>query len=299
MDPSIPVERRGEPWRKSQGLLLFLTALTTLLAGASLSPRFSDLTLGEFFGEVVRQPLLLARGLPFSLSLLFILGVHEMGHFLTARRHGVRATWPYFLPGPPFLSLGTFGAFIRLKSPLPHRRALMETGANGPLWGFLAALAVALLGLFAGPLGYRAPQDLGFNVGLPAALWLLRGLLAHRWEWSLTFFENPLLLSAWLGFFVQGLNLLPMGQLDGGHVVYAFFGPRHRAVSAGAAVLFALLGLLSPQWLLWVGLLFLVLGLHHPPTLDDGLPLGEGAVLRGILSLLVFLLCFVPVPFPG
>ncbi len=254
--------------------------------------------MGGFFGELIREPGLLTLGLPFSLSLLFILGVHEMGHFLTARRHGVPATWPYFLPGPPFLSLGTFGAFIRLKGPLPHRRALMETGANGPLWGFLATLVVALLGLWAGTLGYRSPQDLGFNVGLPAALWLLRGLLTHRWEWTLTFFDNPLLLSAWLGFLVQGLNLLPMGQLDGGHVVYAFFGRRHRLVSAGTALLFALLGVLCPQWLLWVGLLIFVLGLRHPATLDDDLPLGQGAVLRGLLSLGVFLLCFVPVPFP-
>ena len=292
------VEGEEEPWRRSQGLLLLSTAITTLLAGASLSPRLSDLGLGAFFRELIREPALLALGLPFSLSLLFILGVHEMGHFLSARKHGVRATWPYFLPGPPFLSLGTFGAFIRLKGPLPNRRALMETGANGPLWGFLATLAVALLGLLAGPLGYRSPQDLGFNVGLPAALWLLRGLLAGRWEWTLTFFDNPFLLSAWLGFFVQGLNLLPMGQLDGGHVVYAFFGKRHRAVSAGAAILFTLLGILNPQWLLWVGLLVFVLGLRHPPTLDDRLPLGAGAVLRGLLSLLVFLLCFVPVPFP-
>lgn len=298
MDRILYPEGEGEPWRWSQGLLLSFTALTTLLAGASLSPRLSDLGAGEFFRELMREPSLLAQGLPFSLSLLFILGVHEMGHFLTARRYGVRATWPYFLPGPPFLSLGTFGAFIRLKGPLPHRRALMETGANGPLWGFLAALAVALLGLLAGPLGYRSPQDLGFNVGLPAALWLLRGVVVGRWEWTLTFFENPLLLSAWLGFFVQGLNLLPMGQLDGGHVVYAFFGRRHRLVSAGAAVLFALLGIVSPQWLLWVGLLIFVLGLRHPPTLDDGLSLGGRAALRGLLSLVVFLLCFVPVPFP-
>ncbi|MGC8762675.1 MAG: site-2 protease family protein [Acidobacteriota bacterium] len=298
MDRILYPEGEGEPWRWSQGLLLCFTAFTTLLAGASLSPRLSDLGVGEFFRELAREPALLVLGLPFSLSLLFILGVHEMGHFLTARRYGVRATWPYFLPGPPFLSLGTFGAFIRLKGPLPHRRALMETGANGPLWGFLAALAVALLGLLAGPLGYRSPQDLGFNVGLPAALWLLRGVVAGHWEWTLTFFENPLLLSAWLGFFVQGLNLLPMGQLDGGHVVYAFFGRRHRLVSAGAAVLFALLGIASPQWLLWVGLLIFVLGLRHPPTLDDGQPLGGGAALRGLLSLVVFLLCFVPVPFP-
>lgn len=298
MDHPIPVPQPEEPWRKSQGLLLSLSLFTTLLTGASLSPALSDLGVGDFVREVVRDPSLLRLGLPFSLSLLFILGIHEMGHFLTARRHGVRATWPYFLPGPPFLSLGTFGAFIRLKAPLPHRNALMEIGANGPLWGFAASVAVALLGFLAAPLGYRSPTDLGFNVSLPGALWILRGLFTGRWEWTLTFFDNPFLLSAWLGFFVQGLNLLPMGQLDGGHVVYAFFGRRHRAVSTGAAVLFALLGVLSPQWLLWVGLLFFVLGLHHPPTLDDGLPLGGSAVWRGFLSFLVFLFCFVPLPFP-
>jgi membrane-associated protease RseP (regulator of RpoE activity) len=282
----------------SQGLLLLATFTTTLISGVLVHPRFSDLGLADATREVLRSPSTLLLGLPFSLSLLFILGVHEMGHFLTARKHGIPATWPTFIPGPPLLSLGTFGAFIRLKGAVPDRGALMEVGANGPLWGLGATLLVALSGLAAGPLGYRAPADLGFNVNLPLAFSFLRGIAWDRWDLTLTFFENPLLLSAWLGFFVQGLNLLPTGQLDGGHVLYAFLGPRHRHVSVAAAVFFLVLGLFHPQWLLWVGLLFLVLGLRHPPTLDDARPLTTGQVLRGGAAAFAFALCFVPVPFP-
>jgi membrane-associated protease RseP (regulator of RpoE activity) len=278
--------------------LLLATVLTTLFSGALVHPRLSDLGMAASVRTVLAAPSSLLLGLPFSLSLLFILGVHEMGHFLTARRHGIAATWPTFIPGPPFLSLGTFGAFIRLKGAVPDRGALMEVGANGPLWGLGATLLVAFAGLAAGSLGYRAPADLGFNVNLPLAFCFLRGLAWDRWNLTLTFFENPLLLSAWLGFFVQGLNLLPMGQLDGGHVLYAFFGPRHRYVSFAVAFFFLALGFLHPQWLLWVALLFLVLGLRHPPTLDDSRPLSPGQALRGAAAALAFALCFVPVPFP-
>ncbi|MEW5763950.1 MAG: site-2 protease family protein [Acidobacteriota bacterium] len=284
--------------RPSQGLLLLVTFLTTLFSGVLVHPRFSDLGPVEAAGVVLHTPSSLLLGLPFSLSLLFILGVHEMGHFLTARKHGIPATWPTFIPGPPLLSLGTFGAFIRLKGAVPNRGALMEVGANGPLWGLSASLFVALCGLAAGPLGYRAPADLGFNVNLPLAFSFLRGLAWDRWDLTITFFENPLLLSAWLGFFVQGLNLLPTGQLDGGHVLYAFLGHRHRHVSLAAAVLFLIFGLFHPQWLVWVGLLFFVLGLRHPPTLDDARPLTAGQAFRGGASVLAFALCFVPVPFP-
>lgn len=286
-----------EPLRFRQGLLFLVTILTTLVAGTALLPRFADLGPIEHLRLLVARPRLLLTGVPFALPLLFILAVHEMGHFLKARRYGVRVTWPYFIPGPPFVSLGTFGAFIRLKSPIPNRGALLEIGAGGPLLGFLASLAVAFLAFGMQAMGYRSLTDLQVNVNLPLAYWLVRGLFTGLWSREMTLFESPVHLAAWIGFFVQGLNLLPIGQLDGGHVLYAFAGPRHRIVSWAVALLFLAFALVHPQWLVWVALIFFVLGLKHPPCLDDAAPLNGGQILKGLVSVLLFALCFLPVPF--
>jgi membrane-associated protease RseP (regulator of RpoE activity) len=220
-----------------------------------------------------------------------------MGHFLTARRHGVRVTWPYFLPGPPLASLGTFGAFIRLKGAIPERGALMEIGANGPLWGFLASLAVGAAAFASRAAGYIAPLDLGVNVRLPLAMWALRGVFTGKWGHTVTLFDNPLVLAAWIGFFIQGLNLLPVGQLDGGHVLYAFARGGHRFWSAVIALGFLGFALFHPEWLLWVVLIFFVLGLRHPPCMDDDRPLSPRQVLLGLAAAAIFAVSFVPLPF--
>ena len=220
-----------------------------------------------------------------------------MGHFLKARAYGVRTTWPYFIPGPPIVSLGTFGAFIRLKSPIPTRGALLEIGAGGPLWGFLASLAVTFLAFGLGAAGYHCPTDLQVNVNLPYAYWLIRGFFTGAWSREMTLFDSPVHLAAWIGFFIQGLNLMPIGQLDGGHVLYAFAGRRHRPVSWCAAVLFAAFAVFHPQWLVWVALVFFVLGLRHPPCLDDAAPLTGSQIAQGVTAALLFALCFLPVPF--
>jgi membrane-associated protease RseP (regulator of RpoE activity) len=286
-----------EPLRTRHGVLLGLTLLATLLTGALLDPRFYDMGIVEQVHAFVRHPQLLLLGAPFALPLLFILGVHEMGHFLTARRYGIRVTWPYFIPGPPYFSLGTFGAFIRLKSPIPTRGALMEVGANGPFYGFIASVLVAAAGFGLLAMGYKAPTDLGVNVRLPLGFWCMRGLFTSNWARTLTLFPNPVLLAAWLGFFVQGLNLLPVGQLDGGHVLYAFTRTRHRIWSVTIACAFLAFALFHPEWLLWTALIFFVLGLRHPPCLDDGVPMTTRQVALGVAAVLIFILTFEPLPF--
>ena len=286
-----------EPLRFRQGLLFIVTILTTLVAGSALLPRFADLGPIEHLQLLWSHPFLLLTGLPFALPLLFILSVHEMGHFVNARRYRIRVTWPYFIPGPPFISVGTFGAFIRLKSPIPNRGALMEVGAGGPLWGFLSSLAVCLLAFGLGAEGYHSPIDLQFNVNLPLAYWVIRGLLTGAWSHETMLFDSPVHLAAWIGFFIQGLNLMPIGQLDGGHVLYSFAGRRHRQVSWGVALLFLAFALFHLQWIVWVALIFFVLGLRHPPCLDDAVRLTMGQVLQGVASVLLFALCFLPVPF--
>ncbi len=288
---------KPEPWRLRHGLLLAVTVVTTLFAGTTFLSRFADLGIFEHVALMVHHPVLLLLGTPFALPLLFILGIHEMGHFLTARRYGIRVTWPYFLPGPPFISLGTFGAFIRLKGVIPTRGALMEVGANGPFWGFGASVLVAVAGFAMGAFGFRMPTDLGINVHLPLAYWFIQGVFTNRWSHSLTFFSNPVLLAAWIGFFVQGLNLLPIGQLDGGHVLYAFAGRKHRIVSFALAFLFLAFAIYHPQWLLWVALIFFVLGLRHPPCMDDGPALSGRQTALGLFSVFIFVVSFLPVPF--
>jgi membrane-associated protease RseP (regulator of RpoE activity) len=276
---------------------LALTLLTTLLAGASLDARFLDLGPLELFLRAVHHPSVLWAGAPFALPLLFILAVHEMGHFLTARRYGIRVTWPYFLPGPPVFSLGTFGAFIRLKGAIPTRGVLMEVGVGGPLWGFLASVLTAVAGFLAARGGYHAPADLGMDVHLPLAYWILQVVLVGDPRWVHTLFENPMLLAAWLGFFVQGLNLIPVGQLDGGHVLYAFAKGRHRWASTGVALAMLAYAVIQPQWLVWAALLFFVLGLRHPPTLMGHERLTPRQVALGVCAVAIFFLCFLPAPF--
>ncbi len=291
------VAGKPEPWRFRHGLLLAVTVVTTLFAGTTFLSRFADFGIFQHVALMVRHPELLLLGVPFALPLLFILGIHEMGHFITARRYGIRVTWPYFIPGPPFISLGTFGAFIRLKGVIPTRGALMEVGANGPFWGFGASVLVAVTGFAMGMFGFRMPTDLGVNVHLPLAYWFIQGLFTGRWSHTLTFFSNPVLLAAWIGFFVQGLNLLPIGQLDGGHVLYAFAGRKHRIVSFALAFLFLAFAVYHPQWLLWVALIFFVLGLRHPPCMDDLPALSARQTALGLFAVFIFIVSFLPVPF--
>ncbi len=287
----------AEPITRWHVLLAGLTVCTTMLAGASLDPLYSDLGPIALTGLALHHPSVFLAGLPFSLPLLFILGVHEMGHFVTARWYGIRATWPYFLPGPPVFSLGTFGAFIRLKGAIPTRGALMDVGVGGPFWGFLASVAVAASGFIAARAGYHAPADLGMDVNLPLAYRGLQMLILGDSRGTLTFFENPVLLAAWLGLFIQGLNLLPVGQLDGGHVLYAFAKARHRWVSTAIAVALLAYALVQPQWIVWAALLFFVLGLRHPPTLYDDVPMTPRQVALGVAAAIIFVLCFLPAPF--
>jgi len=277
-------------------VLFVCTLLTTTWAGTELLPEFAGDSPAAHAASLWADPAILLRGLPFALTLMALLAAHEWGHFGTARRLGVRATWPYFIPGPPYLSVGTFGAFIRLKSVLPDRSALVRVGGGGPAAGFLACLSALALGRCLLLAGYRCATDLGVNVNLPLGYRLADGLLGGRWDGQRVLFENPVLAAAWIGFFVQGLNLLPCGQLDGGHVLYAFARKRHRAVSTVLGLsLFAFTpwGLHFAVW----GALLLFLGYGHPPCADEDRPLDPRARALGVASALMLLLCFHPLPF--
>ncbi|HXG82599.1 MAG TPA: site-2 protease family protein [Pyrinomonadaceae bacterium] len=245
----------------------------------------------------------LKYGLSFSLSLLAILTAHEAGHYVACRLYKVDATLPYFIPLPPLLGpAGTLGAFIKIVSPLPSRRATFDIGVAGPIAGFITLIPVAVIGLLT--MEQIAPDKLtqsqsGLYFADPLLIQLLGRILGV--DSSLGFF-NPFLAAAWIGLLVTSLNLIPSGQLDGGHAVYAVFGETvHRwtgRIAFVAMVFISICGWIfysSPSGILFTILLAVMLKVRHPEPLDDT-PLNFPRILIAILTLLIFVLSFVPFP---
>ena len=239
-------------------------------------------------------------GFAFSLPLMAILFSHEMGHYLTARRYHVNVSPPHFLPGPPLVGVGTFGAFIRLRTILNDRRQLLDIGAAGPLAGFVVALPVLWIGLAhshiatePGASGLQIPGG-GWPLGDSLATLLLRHL-THGGD-AVTL--SPMAFAGWLGMLVTMYNLLPIAQLDGGHILYSAFPRAQRQIARVFWVLVLLLGYLSKSWFLWA---FIVLVLSrgqfgHPPVLDAYRPLPKSRVWVLWACLLLFALTFIPAP---
>ncbi len=262
-------------WRSAwKNLLLFLLTL------------LSTYYVGSVF---------LGGGLWYCLSLMTILLAHELGHWLMSRRHRVKASLPYFLPLPlpPF---GTLGAVIRMRSPMTTRKALLDVGAAGPLAGLVVAVPVVVVGLW-----YSSVVDESAIKGIPLGSSLLFHLLIKLVKGGIPANQevvlHPLAYAGWVGLFVTALNLLPIGQLDGGHILYSLIGQRSLKafkLTLGAFGLVCII--LYPGWLLLI-LLLLLFGLRHPPPLDPVTPLGKGRKAVGFLAFLLFLLCFTPVPF--
>ena len=264
--------------------LLAATLLSATLAGVDVGPR-----------ELVAHPALLLRGLPFAATLVTILLVHELGHYLTCLRYRVSASLPYFLPAPLLSPVGTFGAFIRIRSRFPDRRALFDIGASGPWAGFVVALAATVIGL-AHSTVLATPQDWhGYEWGDSLLTAFLIRVVLH--VDSATVLLHPVAFAGWFGLFVTSLNLLPVGQLDGGHVLYATLG---RPTPRIAALLIAFLVWLGvrgyPGWLLWAVIITVFLSLGHPPTDDDRRPLDPARRLAALATLVIFVLTFVPEP---
>lgn len=260
--------------------LLCLTVLTTTFA-AGLFP------LDGFL-----------EGAVYSFTVLSILGAHEMGHYIACRWYGVRATLPYFIP-VPLPPVGTFGAFIKIKSPIPSRRALFDIGIAGPLAGFVFAIPAAFIGhYFATPSSVTEISQGGITINDP----LLFQFLGRALHLPPIIETNPVWWAAWVGVFMTALNLLPVGQLDGGHVTYAVFGRRgHRLTAWASYVSVIALAVFSVKsgmwnWVIFAALLTLVIRVGHPPVIDEGEPLGLARVLVAIIGLLVFALSFLPFP---
>ena len=246
----------------------------------------------------------LKYGIKFSLSLLAILTAHESGHYVACRLYGVDATLPYFIPLPPLLGpAGTFGAFIKIVSPLPSRRATFDIGVAGPIAGFIVLIPVLIIGLLTMEQAPAQLQSINAQGGIYFSDPLLTQIFARflGLDMSLGFF-NPFLAAAWIGLLVTSLNLIPSGQLDGGHTVYAVFGETvHRWTGRIAFVAMAFISLAgwfiynSPSGFLFVVLLGVMMRVRHPEPYDKS-PLNFTRKLVAVLTFVIFILCFVPFP---
>jgi membrane-associated protease RseP (regulator of RpoE activity) len=291
-------------------VLLALTAVTTALTGAAWAvggqagDSIIDLLVAPTLA-VLRETAAgnfdpLAKGILFTFTLLTILGAHELGHYFACRHYGIRATLPFFIPAPPTITLfGTFGAVIKIKEPIKSRRALFDIGIAGPLAGFAFALPASFIGLiFATPAPPSVAAAEGIQYHDPLLFVLISKLFGlPAWiEW------NPIYWAAWGTLLVTALNLFPVGQLDGGHVVYAVLGPRaHKWISRIATLACGLLAVYSlvahqpPVYLLWTLVLLFLMKVGHPPVVEEE-PLGAGRIIIAIIAAVVFVLCFMRFP---
>jgi membrane-associated protease RseP (regulator of RpoE activity) len=237
-------------------------------------------------------------GLAYSISIMSILLAHEMGHYLMTRRYGIPATLPYFLPFPlsPF---GTFGAVIKMKGVIINKRALFDIGIAGPLAGFAVAVPFIAIGIKLSTVQAVDGAMPFMQLGDPLLFRILQRLIIGEIPAGYDLVLHPFGYAGWVGLFVTALNLLPVGQLDGGHVVYAVFGRKSKWVFAAVIVSLGILALLyNPSWLTLV-ILLLVFGMRHPEPLDVETQLDRPRLFLAVIVLMVFVLSFTPAPFPS
>lgn len=280
-------------------LLLLATLFTTTLVGAHMQfnfshnlPFFDVERFWSIFLIGLRSPAMFATGLPFSLTLLTILMAHEMGHYLACVYYGLDATLPYFLPSPMPVS-GTLGAFIRIRSAIRDRKILFDVGVAGPLAGFVFLVPALGVGLAFSKVLPGINREGTIQLGVPALEWLAQKLIFPNVS-SADIYLHPVARAAWVGMFATALNLLPAGQLDGGHVVYALFGRAQKWITNIFLVILIPMGHFWFGWWFWAVLIFFF-ARKHPAVYDES-PVGGSRIQLGILALCVFLLCFSVAP---
>jgi membrane-associated protease RseP (regulator of RpoE activity) len=280
--------------------LFFLTLATCLLAGTHFAIAFAHnqaASLDTFFQTFIlayHHPAALLAGLPFAVTLMGILLAHELGHYFACRYHHIRSSYPMFIPAPNLI--GTFGAFILIRSPIRSARALFDVGASGPLVGFLLAIPAMAYGVLHAKVVRSLASDGSANIvfGVPVVMRLIAAVIqpnAHAADMLL----HPVGRAAWVGLFATALNLLPVGQLDGGHILRSVSPRLHRTVSLILPFILASMYFLWQGWLLWAALLFVVRYFRAAPIYDPT-PLDPNRRFGALLALLVFLLCFMANP---
>jgi membrane-associated protease RseP (regulator of RpoE activity) len=298
-----PVPPRPSPKSLAlAGLLFLLTLCTCLIAGVQFSVAFAhneSVSVDEFlraFKLLYQQPSALLNGLPFAITLLTILLAHELGHLFACRHHHIRTSYPFFIPAPTLI--GTFGAFILLRSPIRNTRALFDVGASGPFVGFVFAVPALVFGVLSAKVvpGLADPANSDVIFGVPLILQILAKLF-HPGAPASTLLLHPVGRAAWVGLFATSLNLLPAGQLDGGHILRSLNARVHRIISTFLPAALLLLGFFRHWngWYIWGALLFGLRFLRTAPIYDHT-PLDPDRRFAAFLALLIFLLCFMPAP---
>ncbi|MBI3940892.1 MAG: site-2 protease family protein [Acidobacteria bacterium] len=298
---SVHRPERTRPRILVPAMLFGLTIFTTLLAGIFMQVGFlrqAGIRTPALTVSFLLSPEAWWLGIPFSVTLLAILMAHEMGHFLMCRYYGIDATYPYVLPAPPLLNpFGTFGAVIRIKSPFGDSRQLFDVGVAGPLAGFAVLMPALIIGLNLSTV-YRGTITSGaYEFGEPFLFrWLSRVIFADP---NVQINLHPVGFAAWFGMLATSLNLLPIGQLDGGHLAFAIAGPKaHRWISGATLVFLVLISLSAlpmPGYLLF-GMVLVFIGLKHPRPLHEGPQIGGSRTVLALLAVLIFIITFIVVP---
>ncbi len=266
-------------------ILFFVTILTTLLAGSMMEG-----------GNVFTHPMELFKGIPFSITLMLILGTHELGHYYFAQKHGVDATLPYFIPAPTII--GTFGAFIKINSPITKKSALLQIGAAGPIAGFMIAVPALIIGLTQSTVISLDETFEGIRLGDSLLMIGLTGIIFPGLEPNQDILLHSIAFAGWIGLLVTMLNLLPIGQLDGGHIAYAMLGEKYENVAKIALLSLIPLSYFTLNWLIWGALILLLMRtVKHPPVMNIHQPLSPQDQKIGYVCLAIFILCFIPAPF--
>ncbi len=272
-------------------ILLVATVFTTTLAGALQWVDIDQVDWMNLFSfQYLWQGFIF-----FSIPLMLILGVHEMGHYYASKKHHVDASLPYFIPLPPPFLLGTFGALISTREPIPNRKALLDIGIAGPLCGFLVAIPISLIGFF---LMQQQPLPIpsgGANISLIPPL--LLQWMQNLFSMSGNYVIHPTLFAGWVGIFLTAVNLLPAGQLDGGHVARAILKEKHKYISWVVIFVLAGLSFFYTGWLMFAIIILLFIGTQHQPPLNEITPLDSRRKLLGLIILIIFILSFAPIPF--
>jgi membrane-associated protease RseP (regulator of RpoE activity) len=280
-------------------LLFLLTLVSTLAVGAQYASSYATGRSPDFgaflstYAFLFAHPQLLLAGIPFAFTLIGILLAHELGHFFACRYYGISASYPYFLPAPTLI--GTLGAFIRIRSPIYNRKALFDVGLAGPVVGFLFAVPALAIAIFYSKVVPFSEAHASIVFGEPLVMQALVVILRPGIPAG-DLLLHPVGRAAWVGLFATALNLLPGGQLDGGHILYSVASKYHRRATLGVALLLVPLGVFFWRgWILW-SILLLAIGFRHPPLMNLWEGLDRTRLVWAAIAILIFVLCFMPMP---
>ena len=284
-------------------LLVFTVGATTLVGVEHYLGFISDYSSGLNQGLPMPFAPLFLRGFWYSGTILAILGCHELGHYFACRYYDVDASLPFFLPFPPNPLIpsifGTFGAFIRIREPIPTKRMLFDIGIGGPIAGFLVAVPALFFGISMSHVVRVPPDFVGYNLGEPLlfklASKLLWGTIADGYSLNM----HPMAFAAWFGLLATALNLFPVGQLDGGHISYAVLGQRSTYVTICTLLAAIVLAFFYTSWVVWTALMMVMLymfGPRHPQVYDEHVPLDRTRLILALIAVAMFAVCFTPAP---